>query len=599
MSITIRELLRLPHLQMTLVAGADGLDREISWVHTSDLPEPWAWLGSGEMLLTNGTGFSPEEPVQVRFVEQLAAAGASGLGIGLGMSGPPLATRVHQRADELGLPVVTVPYSMPFTAVVRAVAGANDREESRQLGRVARLYELLRTSVLAGRPGPELFRELGQELNVRLYLVDPETGRSLFGDGDPTPFTASLIAGYAAHGNSVPGQLRLSRADAAPGEADAVAVAVPGDQPTVLIAEPAGGQFPSPVLLQHVATGGALELAQLAAARERQRRLGAELLSQLLDRRIDPRVAELQIADIGLDLTASVLAVTRWSDPDSAGIGLHRKLARSRVPHLLLALDGLLHVVLPEASVEVHLIAAAGEPARPVGSSDRIATAGRLPDAAREARWALGAAEAENKAAVRYGDETALLLPRSATEAQALVARILGPLIAQDAEHGTSYLHTLRVMLARDRSWQLAAADLHIHKQTLGYRLRKIEQLTGRGLTQTEHLAEWWFALRAHDLLDGRNLRLPARRAHQARACPTREHAGPGWLAGLAGPGWLAGHGLSRPHGEAREPDRGRYAAAPPPGRLPPASPANTPARTGSPSRRADLAAPHSRFPQP
>jgi purine catabolism regulator len=475
-------------------------------VHSSDLPEPWSWLGAGEMLLTNGTGFSPEEPGQVRFIERLAAAGASGLGIGLGMSGPPLAGRVHQRADELGLPMVTVPYSMPFTAVVRAVAGANDREESRQLGCVARLYELLRTSVLTGRSGPETFRKIGQELGVRLYLVDPETGLSLFGDGEPMPFTASLTASYAAHGKSIPGLLRLTRAGAAPGEADAVAVAVPGDQRAALVAEPLGGQLPSPVLLQHVATGGALELAQLAAARERQRRLGAELLSQLLDRRLDPRVAESQIADMGLDLTASVLAVTR-ADHDSAGIGLHRTLARARVPHLLLSLDRLLHVVLPAASLEACLVPAQGEPARAVGSSDRIVVAGRLPDAAQEARWALGTADAENKALVRYGDETALLLPRSATEAQAVVARILGPLIAQDAEHGTSYLHTLRVMLARDRSWQLASADLHIHKQTLGYRLRKIEQITGRGLAQTEHLAEWWFALRAHDLLSGRNLR--------------------------------------------------------------------------------------------
>jgi Regulator of polyketide synthase expression len=47
--------------------------------------------------------------------------------------------------------------------------------------------------------------------------------------------------------------------------------------------------------------------------------------------------------------------------------------------------------------------------------------------------------------------------------------------------------------------------ELHIHKQTLGYRIRKIEQLTGRGPTSTEHLAEWWFALRAHDLLTGRS----------------------------------------------------------------------------------------------
>jgi purine catabolism regulator len=71
-------------------------------------------------------------------VERLAEAGASGLGIGLGMSGPPLSAALYQRAGELRLPVVTVPYTMPFTAVVRAVAAANAREESRRalLGRL-------------------------------------------------------------------------------------------------------------------------------------------------------------------------------------------------------------------------------------------------------------------------------------------------------------------------------------------------------------------------------------------------------------------------------------------------------------------------------
>ena len=106
MSITVRELLRLPHLRMTLTAGAGGLDRQITWVHTSDLPDPWEWLGAGELLLTNGTGLSPEESGQVAFVERLAQTGASGLGIGLGMSGPPLASQVSRRADELQLPLV-------------------------------------------------------------------------------------------------------------------------------------------------------------------------------------------------------------------------------------------------------------------------------------------------------------------------------------------------------------------------------------------------------------------------------------------------------------------------------------------------------------
>ncbi|MGH3405576.1 MAG: PucR family transcriptional regulator, partial [Streptosporangiaceae bacterium] len=504
MSITVGELLQLPHLRLTLTAGEAGLGRQVSWVHSSDLPNPWEWLGSAELLLTNQTSLSPRDTDQVRFLERLAETGASGLGLGVGMPGPPLSAQASRRADELALPLVAVPYSVPFTAVARAVADANGREDARLLGRVARLYELLRTSVIAGRPGPEMFRKLGEELGVRLYLVDPETGTSLFNDGERTSFASALMAAYAAHGNAIPGVLRLPRPQAASGEPDALAVEVPGAQPTVLIAEPVDGELPSLVLLHHIATGGALELAQLAAVQERQRRLGADLLSQLLDRGIDPRLAESLIADSGLDLAVSVLAVARAGD-DRDGAELHRKLARSHLPHLLLDRDRMLYVVLPDGAMDVHLVSALAHSARGIGSSARIATAARLPEAVQEARWALGAAETENQALVRYGDQTTLLLPRSVTEAQVLVSRILGPLIANDAEHGTTYLETLRTILRNNRSWQLAAAELHIHKQTLGYRIRKIEQLTGRGLTKTGHLAEWWFALRAHDLLTGRS----------------------------------------------------------------------------------------------
>ena len=518
MSITVRELLQIPHLRLTLTAGQAGLDRQISWVHSSDLPNPWQWLEPAELLLTNQEGLISGDVAQVAFLERLAETGASGFGVGVGMGGPPVTAQIARRADELAFPLISVPYSVPFTTVVRAVADANGQEEARLLTRVARLYELLRTSVIAGRPGPEMFARLGEELGVRLYLVDPETGLSLFGDGESGSFAAALVASYAAHGHAIPGVLRLTRPQAPPGDPAALAVEVPAAQPTVLIAEPVGGELPSLVLLHHIATGGAVELAQLAAVQDRQRRLGTDLLGQLLDRGIDPRLAGSLVADAGLDLAASVLAVTKAGE-DRDGDELCRKLARSHQPYLLVARDRLLHVVLPETAVAAHLAPAlagsplAGSPlagsgsgagAR-IGASARIATASRLPEAVAEARWALGAAEAENRILVRYGDQTTLLLPRSVTEAQTVVSRILGPLIANDAEHGTAYTDTLRAVLRHNRSWQLAAAELHIHKQTLGYRIRKIEQLTGRGLTRTEHLAEWWFALRAHDLLTGRS----------------------------------------------------------------------------------------------
>jgi PucR C-terminal helix-turn-helix domain len=55
-----------------------------------------------------------------------------------------------------------------------------------------------------------------------------------------------------------------------------------------------------------------------------------------------------------------------------------------------------------------------------------------------------------------------------------------------------------------DGSWQRAAAEVHVHKKTLGYRLRKAEELTGRGFARIQHLAEWWFAMKALDLLTAR-----------------------------------------------------------------------------------------------
>ena len=76
-----------------------------------------------------------------------------------------------------------------------------------------------------------------------------------------------------------------------------------------------------------------------------------------------------------------------------------------------------------------------------------------------------------------------------------------------------SYVETVRAFVRADGSWQHASARVHVRKQTLGYRLRKVEEMTGRGFARTQHLAEWWFALQALDLLAGgrRELALTAR----------------------------------------------------------------------------------------
>jgi purine catabolism regulator len=45
------------------------------------------------------------------------------------------------------------------------------------------------------------------------------------------------------------------------------------------------------------------------------------------------------------------------------------------------------------------------------------------------------------------------------------------------------------------------AAALNVHRQTVVYRIQRIEQITGRAVAETAAIAEFWLALRARDLL--------------------------------------------------------------------------------------------------
>ncbi len=493
MTITVFELTQMPQLQLTLVAGERGACREVAWAHTSDLPNPCEWLGTGELLLTNGMGLGSSATAQVAYLDRLSEIAASGLVIGLGTARCTLTRRLVRRADELEFPLLTAPYSLRFTAVVRAVAHANDLEESSQLAKVARLYDLLRASLGNAQAGPELFRTLGRELGVTLTLVDPESGLTVVDGQEESSFGPALAAAYQAHGRGIPGLLRLSSRTV---PTTAVAVAVPGVRPTALVVESSSAELPSSVMLEHLAIGAGLELAQLVATQARRRRLGAELLSQLLSGRFDAQLGAWQLEEAGIVLSSCVLAAVRPSGELTEDL-IHGRLQRARVPHLLVVRESLCFVLLPETAAVDSLLPLA----LAVGLSGELFSADRVAEAGREAGWALGVAEAEGRDVAHYGDATALLLPRTPVEAGAIVQRVLGPLLTYDAEHGTEYTETLRALLERDRSWQAAAADLHVHRQTLAYRLRKIEELTGRGTTRTEDLAEWWFALRALALL--------------------------------------------------------------------------------------------------
>ncbi|MEV4123414.1 helix-turn-helix domain-containing protein [Nocardia sp. NPDC049707] len=52
-----------------------------------------------------------------------------------------------------------------------------------------------------------------------------------------------------------------------------------------------------------------------------------------------------------------------------------------------------------------------------------------------------------------------------------------------------------------DRTKQRTAQPMHIHRQTVMYRIRRVEPRTDRDVADTNSMAELWLAVRAAELL--------------------------------------------------------------------------------------------------
>ena len=83
---------------------------------------------------------------------------------------------------------------------------------------------------------------------------------------------------------------------------------------------------------------------------------------------------------------------------------------------------------------------------------------------------------------------------------RAFADSMLDPLDAYDRDHGWRAARVAPVLPAAQRAWETAAAQLFVHRHTLRYRMRKVEELTGRDLSSSFDRMEFWLALRARDL---------------------------------------------------------------------------------------------------
>jgi DNA-binding PucR family transcriptional regulator len=84
---------------------------------------------------------------------------------------------------------------------------------------------------------------------------------------------------------------------------------------------------------------------------------------------------------------------------------------------------------------------------------------------------------------------------------ESIVENTLGPLIAADEKGGSEYVKTLDAFLASDRHLERMATALHIHVNTVRYRLGKIQDDLGVDLRDVDTRFLLELALRVQGVL--------------------------------------------------------------------------------------------------
>jgi PucR family transcriptional regulator, purine catabolism regulatory protein len=554
---TVADLLAIDELALTLVAGNQGVSGPIRWAHVSELKDPTRFLRGGEVLLTTGLGMRGGRQGQAGYVEQLAEARLAALGLGLGFAFKTTPAAVVAAADRAGFPVFEVPFEVPFIAITEALFSRLVNEQYVLLQRAGTVQQTLSRLLLEGAGLDALLGAYARMTGTRALLFDLHGEVAAAAPGASAVLQPRTVWAEIQTLRPEGNEFSMSLCDEV-GSRSLLPILVGGSTAGFLVLH--RQERPEPfhqVVVHHLATAIALELAKAQAVARTERRLVGDFLDALLEGELSGDEARRRLRFLGLGQSPGVaVLVARAAAPpqrplgaaDGATEALRRlvedRLSRKPGPYVASVHDDLVVALFeagdPAAARATAEAVADGVLARGVVARFGLGTPAPDPPALRrayqEARFALAAAATVEVPAATAGDRSGapvgpegsgeprrgapvgrvasvedlgshrlLLALQEDAALEALSRGLLAPLRAYDQRQHGDLVASLRTFLEHNGNWEAAARALGVHRHTLRYRIRRVAELTGRDLESAADRVEFWLALQAADVLGGRS----------------------------------------------------------------------------------------------
>lgn len=518
MQPTLASLVQHTSLKLTVLAGEDRLDVPVRWAQVSELADPVPYLDGGELLLVTALKLDVENQAEMRrYVTRLAGAGVVGLGFAAGVNYEQVPQALVEAAREAQFPLLEVPRSIPFIAITKVVSAAIAAEQYRSVTAGFEAQRELTRAALDAEGPTALLARLAAHVDGWAALYDVSGALVAAAPTWAARRASQIIADVERlHDRPAPASAVVSTA-AVDDRVELQSIGS-GRRARGVLAVGTGTRLGT---AERYAVNSTIALLTLTTERSRalqdaEQRLGAAVLRMLLTGEAEhARAVAGNLYGGLLDIPLRVVLAESLSHSAAAEQGEEERPGPLAVladaVESIAARSGESVLAVPDGARMIMLVADGGagiaacdEHVR--SSPEGLAVGVSAPTgiaastaAFKQAEQALSIARRRGVALVEHEEMAAgSVLPLLADEAvKAFADGLLRPLHEHDASGRGDLVASLRAWLSRHGQWDAAAADLGVHRHTLRYRMRRVEEILGRSLDDPDARMELWLSLKA------------------------------------------------------------------------------------------------------
>jgi purine catabolism regulator len=537
--ITVGEALSLGVVnRLQVVGGAEGMERLIKLVNVIEVPDIMDWLMDGEFLLTTGYSFREYPELMSALIPRMAERGSAALAIKPKRFIKEISSELISSADEHRIPLLEVPYDLSFSEIIAPILGVIFNQQNKIMQKLEQAHKKLMNIVLHGSALEELCRETAKLIGNPVAIVDRDE-RLILDPGCPENEKFAFFSAESSveikreklrFGNikEVEYSLEYAPGREKPLTVKAIRIPIVADKSEyghmlAVCANPISE--PDILILERAATIAALEFTKRKAIFEIEKNYHNEFLEILLscDFADEGEIIDRgRIFDLDLANPTAVLIINDNSFNEIAdlhlplninGLSAKENLLKAinrfqiyREEHRLIAgIKGNNIVVvmeIPEESAPESL----KEKAAALSDYLRQASQGKLDlkmgigrpyqnirkinRSFQEAREALKVCRLSPALSLLHFEDLGfykILSEKNKKELEQFVEDLLQPVFEYDRLKNGDLVNTLETYYRVNRNLKLTAKKMFIHYNTILYRVKKIEELTGISLDNPEN----------------------------------------------------------------------------------------------------------------